>query len=218
MTIEPDGIFLLSGGIVNKGGKIPHFVPTGYNDLDEYGYVTGGIIRVHAAAELAKKFPRVKLVTSSRFTHLIKGVPTHAQVYARALLASGVPRFRIIMRKTSVNTLTELHEAVKLSWLLNWHTIGILSNNYHLPRIKEMYREIYRLGKKDRHFIKAWQGLGKGKKLNVIFMGAEKILMQKNDFYRKKLAAWQKTPGYKMRLLAEKKGLQDLRAGKYETR
>ncbi len=184
----PEAIFLSSGGI--KKTKDEKFKTLAYSDLDYHGFVSGGKARVLSGAELAKSFPEIKIVTTSVIE---PDYPSHASVMADELKERGVPEDQIILEERSIDTLTELVEAIKIAVREDWKNIAFISNGYHLPRFKEMFNRLESLIEKgeDQEFDEALEKFQKEKGI-VGFISAEKILRPAIilKIYLKKLRSW----------------------------
>ncbi len=207
----PEAIFVLSGGI--KKSEEGKFKTLSYSEKDVHGFVTGGKARVISAAELAKTFPEIKLVTTSAVE---PNYPSHARIMANELLKLEVPKDQIILEEKSIDTLTQFMEMVKISVQEKWKRIIILTNDYHIPRAKEMFQQIESLVKgEDSEFDAA---LIKFKEANteINFMSAEEILETTDPHFKTLIEKVRQTEEYKKRLEAEEKGLKDLRSGEYK--
>lgn len=207
----PEAIFVLSGGI--KEDKDGEFKTLSYSEKDVHGFVTGGKARVISAAELAKIFPEIKVVTTSAIE---PDYPSHARVMANELLKREVPEDQIILEEKSIDTLTEFMEMIKISVREKWKRITIITNDYHIPRAKEMFQQIESLVKgEDPEFDAA---LIKFKEANtkINFISAEEILETINPHFKTLIEKVKQTEEYTKRLEAEERGLEDLKSGKYK--
>ncbi len=207
----PDAVFLSSGGI--KKTKDEKFKTLSYSDYDYHGFVSGGKARVISGAELAKTFPELKIVTTSVVE---PDYPSHASVMAAELKERGIPEDQIILEEKSIDTITELVEAVKMAARENWKNIAFISNGYHLPRFRETFNRLESLMEKgeDPEFNEAFEKFQK-EKGSVGFISAEHILESTSNHYKNLFEKVEKLEAYSKRLEAEKKGLEDLRSGRY---
>ena len=188
---------------------------TSFISLDAHGFLGGGHSRVIAAAELAKFFPETKIVTTSRYQ---PDKPIHAEIYAKELKNLGVPEKQIELEPNSTSTMASLVELVKMTKMKNWKAIAILTNEYHLPRVKEMYRQLEILAEKfnlsDKDFKEA-EKYFKSHPLETNFVAAEDILPLRDKRYKKIIENVKQTEEYKKRIESEARGTQQLIEGTY---
>ena len=216
----PDAIFVLSGDIVKapegRTTKSGYKSPS-YADLDVRGLLSGGRARVVATAEASKYFKNATLVPDSRDRDLSRGRPTHASVYADELENLGVPRKRIELEEESINTITEIVEAIKMAVRPEhaWRTIAMVSNEYQLDRIQEMYNQIQELADpRDGEFADAFRKFtAAGGEL--VLASAEQILAVRSSHYARFLRQVKGTLAYHVRQLSEQRGIFDLLTKKY---
>lgn len=203
-------LFVLDGDIQKKGsGKFERWSSTSYTAKDAHGLLAGGHARVIAAAEIVRRFPDLKVVTTSCYKH---EDPIHAEIYKEELQRLGVPEQSIEMECVSRSTLEELKEMVKMATKKGWNKVAMLTNNYHLPRVKEMY---FRLGELEDYggFDSRWTSAEEN--LEVLFLDAESILPLRDQRYKKIVEKVKCSEEYKRRVESEKRGIQAIREGKY---
>lgn len=214
----PDFCFVLSGGTV-LDSRTSKRRSCDYYDKDKHGLITGGVARVIAASYLAMAYPTMQFVTTS----VDEGYPetegscSHAQVMKKELMERGVEEPRIHLEERSVCTFTELKEMVRIATNLGWIYVGLLSNDYHLPRIGDMYRYLRKHPDQFPDYadaINLFADFG----INVCFLPAETINCTADPDYATELNEVMKTAGYLNRLQAEAQGREDLRTGKYKLR
>ncbi|MDP2648508.1 MAG: YdcF family protein, partial [bacterium] len=133
--MQPDAIIVLSGGSVpldNGKAGAEGFRSSSYDDRDAFGTL-GGYARVRAGAVLAKRFPEACVITTSK-----RGDEpvTHAAIQAQELQELGVPKERIILEERSENTESQLRESFSISAKRGWKHIAVVSNEYHIPRVR----------------------------------------------------------------------------------
>lgn len=202
----PDVLFILSGNIVWDGRK---FRSTTYQDSDQHGML-GGKARVIVGAELAKYFPETKIVPT---THTNPALPSEASVMEQELIRLGVPREQILKEEQSFSTHSELVEMVKLASLHKWEHVGIVTSDYHVPRVQEMYEYLEALSS-DEIFQKQLSEFRTTTK--VTFVEAESILPLRSKHYVKLIEDAKKTEEYARRLDSEKGGREDLKKKQYD--
>lgn len=215
----PDAVFVLSGGIIPQEGAERNREPyktTAYSDLDNKGFLGGGKARVIAAAEASELFPDATIVATSLIPKEREmGLPTHAEVIAEELALRGVAKKRIFKEEKSLNTITELIEMVKLAVMKNWQHVGVISNDYHLSRLKEMFARLADLADSaDAEFASAYP-MFQERKITTTFVAAEDILPLRSTHYVKLIEDAKKSEAYQNRVEAEAQGLKDLQEGKY---
>lgn len=184
-----------------------------YKDVDLHGFVTGGKARVFAAAEIAKMFPELTIVTTSMEK---SDRPSHASVQAAELEQRGVPPEQILREEISVNTATELTELVKLAVAHQWTRIAAITSDYHIPRCQAMWEMLDSIiTYEDPEFREALVKFNdNGGQLS--FVAAESILERVSSKYARLFEEVRKSDSFVGRLDAEARGLQDLRDGKYK--
>lgn len=217
---EPDVMFVLSGNIVPRivKGQERGYKSPSYGGTDIHGLVNGAKARVIACAEASFYFPEAKIVTTSYTRGKTSTMPTDAWVMMRELVKLGVDIERIILENNSDNGITELKEMVKLVAINSWQKVAIITSDYHVPRICEMWRRIETFMKpEDRDILEMELALGfmKAKQVEVNFVAAESILVLRSHFYYFLLEIVRETDGYQKRLEAEARGLKDILEGRY---
>lgn len=201
ITKDPDAIFILSGGIVAKDeGRTQQFKSPSYKEKDENGLITGGKARVIAAAEISKKFPEAKIITTSKDARE-SGRPTHAEVMAEELQKLGIHPETIIKEEKSKDTLTELREMIKMIQQNNWKNVDVITNEYHISRVEAMLDVLLSETEKEKPLIQ--------------LISAEKILETKSSHYKKLFDKVRQTDGYRLRIEREQKGVEDFKQGIY---
>ena len=174
------------------------------NHNGSYGSDKLSYLRVLAGYYLYKNLSvkgRVKLIVSgSRGIYReMPGVPPVATVMKQELIALGINPKEIMINKTDF-TYNEL------VWLKKFLTqrleeTYIISSTYHLPRVKTMIKLLPEL-----------------KKLNNIVkpISAEKIVIKFKPNLKDKIQKDYKSPRVKKMIASEKKGIKDLKSGKYK--
>ena len=203
----PQGVFILSGGIIEKKGRLR---TTSYSDVDPHGLVVGGKARVIAGAEIAKMFPEVKLVATSRYE---TDRPTHASIIAEELRRDKVNDDQIILEEESYSTYTELVEMVKISLKNKWRRVSVLTSDYHIPRVREFWRQLEVLSGGNDEFIESLHNFHGNSEVG--FLSAEDVLENISGHYKYLIEKVRDSEPYKERLVAEQKGIEDLGSGKY---
>jgi len=172
-TLKPDTIAVLQGGIV--GGR-----SATYEDRDAFGTL-GGRARVEAAALLAKQFPQAVVLTTDA-------------VNASELEALGVAPGRIVFAGPDGNN---TFAALKTIAAHAHGTVGIVSSEYHLPRVRAFCALI---------------AFGR-----VEYISAEAVLAAADPAFQKTFDEVKKTPAYKLRLESEARGIEAIKRGNYNS-
>lgn len=209
MARKLDAIVVLGGSLKKEGNK---WRTTNFNESDEFGCL-GDRLRVVAGRYLYQDYqkfnPNLLVVASGGRGQLekIKGTPTLAEVLRQELAALGVSSDKIILESKSANTYQQLRELAKLSVKSRFQKIVIISNQYHLPRIKAMIE--YSGG------LKILQRKLSGK--NLVLESAEKNVLRHNR------SAWQgiierayKSEQMESRVKLEKQGVEQIKSGTYQ--
>lgn len=179
---------------------------TSYSDAGDKFGLDGHRLRLEAAALLWKDEPESVIVVSGGKGQLatIPDAPTVSSVMKDELESMGVPEEAIIEENRSANTFENLKfMAEKIQELGGADNIVVLSNDYHLPRIKiviEMSPEL------------------KALVMDVVleFASAEDILLSRDLKKWKEIIEKARTSdAYKKRAGLEKKGIEDLKNGIY---
>ncbi|MEK7121530.1 MAG: YdcF family protein [Patescibacteria group bacterium] len=151
-----------------------------------------------------KKGKNVKLIVSGGrgIYDKIPNVPAVATVMKKELIQLGLSAKEILEKNKTASTYQEL---VWLTKLLNKNTgkIIVISNNYHLPRIKVMVSVIPELKKL---------------KKNLTLASAEKISMKYNKNLKNKIEKMARSSKMIKTVLLEKEGIKALKSGQYKFR
>ncbi len=211
----PDAVVVLSADIVEAPEKESGYKSGSYEDMDVRNLLSGAKARVIAGAEASKHFPDAIIVTDTRDRDTSRGRPTHAQIYANELLQLGVQSDRILQEPDSINTITELAEIIKIAAERRWKHIALISNDYHLPRIQEMYARLPELvSADDRQFSDAYRDFtAAGGVISTV--SAEDVLLVRDPRYKRLIDTVHALPSYTARVQAEQQGIEDLRQGRY---
>lgn len=208
----PDAVFILSGGVVcdeNRGYRSPS-----YSASDFTGSMNGARARVIAAAEIGKFFPEITLVTTSQSE---KNRPSDASIMADELMDRGIDQCQIDLEEGSTSTFTELIEMIKKSIEEKWDKIALITNDYHKDRVKLLYdqlEEFQELNSEELSTICNFKKSG----AEVGFIVAEDILVNTNQHFKKLIEQVHESKEYSERVELEKKGINDLLAGRYKIR
>ena len=198
-----DYIFLLGGGIIQS--RSGEWRTCRFGEGDTYGE-TFDFLRVKAAYELYKKNNKLKIIIlggKGQYQHHTESNAVSA-IIKKELSKLGVPAANLLCESRSSNTVSQLVAVAKYTLKLNLKSAYILSNNWHLPRVK--------------CFIKYTPVLQKFQRDTVIkYVSAEKILVQlNNEKWSPVLRKALKSQAFKERVKKEKKGIRDIINGTYK--
>ncbi|MDD5554646.1 MAG: YdcF family protein, partial [Patescibacteria group bacterium] len=204
-------IVVLSAGIKrDKSGK---WVSTDLIEAENFAGAPGGKARVMAASYIYKENPESFIVASGGHgsDKNIIGVkhPRLSKILKRELEESGVPDGKIIEENKSRTTYQQLLELQKITVEKGIRNIIIISNRYHLPRIRAM--------------IKYGPGLNFLKKmlsdLNIKLISAENLLIKhRPGKWKKIIEKAYKSKDMIARIKLERKGVEQIKRGTYKFR
>lgn len=194
------------------------YAPTLYNDGDDFGML-GGHMRVLAAQELYWEQPAIPFVfcngkSAKQIAKFGPDVPSDAEIYAAAF-EQGVrndPRAHspgatplnldIFLEDTSVNTVASIGNLIMLCAANNWQRMGLVSSDYHIPRIRALCGLIFE--KLDDTPV------------DITFISAETVLKElRPGVYDTEIDAAYKSPSALERIKNEQNGCNDIAAGRY---
>jgi len=216
----PDVMFVLSGNIIPRMVKNRErgYRSPSYTGTDIHGLVNGAKARVIACAEAHRCFPEAQIVTTSYTRGKTHEMPTDAWVMMEEMERFGVDTRMVILEEKSDNGISELKEMAKLAAVYGWERVAVITSEYHVPRISEMWNRIETFMKPtDRDFQDMELALGfmANAGVEVVFVSAESILLLRSHLYAPFIKKVKETSGYQKRLAAEAKGLSDLLEGQY---
>lgn len=197
-----DAIVILSGGLKkDKNG----WRTTYFNEGDNFGAL-GDRLRVVAGYFLFRHFQKhnpdllVLAIGGRGQLKEIKDTPPLAKILKKELIELGVPAGKILEERKSGNTYQQLKKITELSRKKKFKKIALISNKYHLPRIKAMIK-----------FKKMF------KAINVKLYAAENVLLKYDKVtWQKIINQAYKSKAMKQRLVLEKKGTSQIKAGTYK--
>jgi len=198
--MNPDAIIILSAGfIAEKDEKLGKTIyrSTTYEEGDAFGTL-GGYARVQAAVELAKKYSKAFLVTTGKEGP--QGMSA-AKIQASELEVLSVSSDRIILEEQSVNTKTQIEEALRIAEDYTWKEIVFITNKYHIKRV-QLFVEHYK----------------KNLACKITYQDAESVLAKSDPLFMKEFKKIQNAQAYRVRLESEKRGIEAIRKGIYKPR
>lgn len=198
MNLQMEVLIVLGGGLFKEPDG--NWRTTNFTERDEYGSL-GDRIRVIAASYLSKDNPNLKLLVSGGKGQLteISDCPTLAVVLRRELIELGVNPQNILEENTGYSTYGQLKNSSAIIHKLNFSRVGIISNEYHLPRIAAFLEHI------------------PYPNYHIELISAEKILIERApEKWKKYIEDAYASEEMKRRIALEQKGIQDLKDGKYK--
>lgn len=212
---DPDAIFVF-GGSLRWNEKIGQYESGSFQNIDENsGTTTGGKDRVLAAVELHRVFSNANIVPMSRPRNAEQ--PTYASVMKGELISRGVPEESITERDLSVDTITELREAIRLSEEKQWKSLCIVSSTWHIPRIRALLNHIENFVTDPEELIRVQSFVEQVRSgsLEVQYISSEDVLTIKSSHYKKLFEELKNDEGYQKRLALEAKAVAQIDAGSY---
>ncbi|KKQ25663.1 MAG: hypothetical protein US62_C0005G0045 [Candidatus Woesebacteria bacterium GW2011_GWA1_37_8] len=208
---------VLAGGSVEVSeseDKIAYGSP-GYLGL-EHGMAGGGIMRVAAATVISKSNSDLQVVVGGKYPKDEKKAP--AEVIAAELQYAGVERNNIISDPNTLDTISEIIGLIKVAQLSDCTDVGVLTNEYHIPRIDAIINNLEWLifdDERDPDFLEGMEKLRRGK-ININLIPAEDVI--KNSLpaiYDSEIMPAIESVEMQRRIESEKHGVGDLKSGRY---
>jgi len=196
-------IVVLGGGLIKEGS---HWKTIDLGEGGDNFAVSNDRWRVEAAAVLWQEEPDYSIIVLGGKGQLtpISDALAVASVIKSELKELGVPEEIIITEERSGNSLEQLLELKSLAIQRNLEEIIIISNEWHLPRIKAII-EFYPGLKESLRF------------LSLQFISAEEILLEHDpEKWRSKVESARLNLELKKRYELEEKGVEQLKKGTYK--
>ena len=196
-------IVILGGGLKKEADG--RWRTTNYDECDNFG-VSGDRLRVVAAKYLYNKNPEQLIIVSGGKGQLkdIPDAPTVAEIIKKELTELGIPEEVIIKEEKSGNTFQQLEELKKIIKEKGLKNIGLLSNEWHLPRIKAMLEQLDEL----REISES---------ATVEFLPAEEICLEYDkEAWQEMIEKARESEALKERIGREENGIEDIREGRYK--
>ena len=205
-----EALVVLGGGLIKdrRGWRL-----TDFKDIGLKGNVGGEYLnviaasRVTAASWLQRRRPAMLVIASGGKGYLRQreDAPTVASVVRKELIKLGVKPSLIIQEARSHNTYQQLVELLPLIKKHKFSKTTLISNRYHLPRIKA--------------FLKFSPGLAGYHKIKSLkLLAAEQVLVTERDkqVWRPLISRAYRAPLMKQRLKLERQGIKDIKQGSYK--
>ena len=196
-------IVVIGGGLW-KDGNTWRTIDLGEGE-DKYGTINDRW-RVEAAYELWKNNPDFLIIASGGKGQLKEtlGAPTISSVIKKELSELGVPPLKVLEENKSGTTYEQLKALPNFARLQKIGELKLLSNGWHLPRIKAMLECAPDLKDLFRDF-------------HVELISAEAVLLtERPEYWQKRIEEAKRHPGMKNRLAIEEKGVKQIIGGSYK--
>lgn len=140
---DPDAIIVLSAGI--KQDASGRWVSTELTATDDAQSAPGGILRIFAAAVLARHYAQIPIVPSGgKGFDVPKDAPEDrpllCEIMRDELIGAGVAAERILLEGQSNTTYQQLQRLSDMSSQRGWKNILIVTNRYHVDRLSAMIK------------------------------------------------------------------------------
>lgn len=195
--IKLDAIAILGGGLIkDKLG----WRTTNYNEGDSFGII-GDRLRVLAGYCLyTTGVGKLFIASGGKGLYKEKGVPIIADIIKKELIELGIPSNLIITETNSINSYQQLKGILSITKKAS--RVGIISNDWHLPRIKAMLKHGPEL---------------KNKATIIKLLPAEEILLSnKPKKWGKIIKKARQSKQMEQRLRLEQKGIAEIKNGNYK--
>ena len=203
-------IVILGGGLKKDKND---WRTTNFDENDNFG-VLGDRLRIVAGkylyARASKNNPDVFIIVLGGKGQLknTKDAPAVAEVLKKELTELGVPPESILEESNSGNTFEQLLALNKIVAEKDLRSIMLVSNRYHLPRVKTMI-EFFPNRLKSLSVMLAAK--------NLKFISAEKVcILHYKDKWYKKIKEVYASEGMKKRMQLEKQGIKDIKKRRYK--
>jgi len=200
-------IYIPAAGIEkNKSGQ---WFSSMLNTAASFSGSPGGYTRIWAGKYLYDNDPKNTILIVAGGHGGDKNVqrekhPGLAQIMERELIDIGVPAKSIIKEKKSNKTFDQLYYLGKFIQKNQIKKISITSNDYHLPRIKNMLKYVPEL----RQLFNS---------VNIKFISTEQTCLKyQPKKWKPKIIRAYNSQAMKVRIKLEQKGVNDLKIGKYK--
>ncbi|OGC86112.1 hypothetical protein A3D70_01820 [Candidatus Adlerbacteria bacterium RIFCSPHIGHO2_02_FULL_54_18] len=193
-------ISILGADIWNDGGV---WRTNGLDGPGDQSGVTLDRFRVVAGAYLAESQKDVTLLVQGGYAEGSR--PSIASVMQKELIEFGVPVHQILLEEQSHSSYVQLLELQKIAVRERPAHLQIISNEWHLPRLKAMleYRE----------------ELSTLHTMHPEFIAAEEVLVREYpEEWQDTIAAVRKLPAVLARIKKEQQGAEQIRDGTYRFR
>jgi len=203
---DQQAIAILGGGLKWERGR---WRTTNFDEKGNKPSALGDRLRVVAAAHLYHKNPKQIMIASGGRGHAKIGSkePAVATIIVKELKEIKVPPDKIIVEAKSKNTYDQLIAIQNIMSKNSIASITIISNKYHLPRLKTMIN----------HFPELRDLKKKSDGRQLVLRSAEEIVLRYNkEEWQEIIKNAYNSAGIKRRIHLEQKGVEDIKKGKYK--
>lgn len=197
-----DAIAVLGGGLIkDKSGK---WRTTNFDEGDNFGAL-GDRLRVVAASFLYKSRSTSIIVLGGRGQlKNISDAPPVSEVIKNELVEMGVAPKDIICEKRSGSTFEQLRELADIAGKKGFKSLTIITNDYHVPRIRAMIKFNPALTKTFSY-------------CKLAFKSAESVLLKHDSkTWQKLIDTAYKSDTIKKRIVSESAGVKQIKEGTYD--
>lgn len=208
MENKKNTIVILAGALVK--GKDGRWRTANYDDKGDNFGICCGRLRLIAAGFLYKDKQFQSIIVAGgkgQLKDVLPGKLTSAGIITAELAEIGIPEKNIIKEEKSGNTYQQLRELQKIIKARNLKNIIIISNEYHLPRLRAMIKYA-----NDLRALKKMLGSSKLK-----IKSAEDIIIKyKPKIWGKIISRVYKGRAMKERIKLENQGARQIKQGVYQ--
>jgi len=197
-------IVILGGGLIkDKNGS---WRTTNFNEGDNFG-ASGDRLRVVAGSYLYKDSPQLIIASGGKGQYKdIPGAPAVAEIIKKELIKLDVLSEDIFLENNSGNTWQQLQELKKIINKMELNKVIIVSNRWHLPRVQTMIE-------KDQELANTFN------KGQIKLVSAEDVVIKyEPEKWKKIIDSAYNSKEMKKRIALEKKGVREIKEGKYKLR
>lgn len=200
-----DAFIVLCGGLVkNLDGS---WRTTTFDDVGDHVGILGDRLRIDAASYLYQNIPNAQFIVSGGKGHLQinPSAPAMAPIMRKELLESGVPDDHIIVDDKTNSTYRQIMAIEHYHKEYGFSALGIISNDFHLPRIDAMCKHLEPLPRLLAH-------------IQITLISAEEVCIGADkEHWESIITKAYHSDEMKKRITLEQKGVADIIAGRYDT-
>ena len=198
---SPDVVFVLGGGLMKENGA---WRTTRFDEGDTHGAL-GDSLRVAAAAALFHKEPSARIIAIGGKGQYAKvpDAPPVSRVIKDELVSLGVPGGIIETEESSGTTWQQLRAVKRFIAGLPPTGLCIVSNRYHIPRVKAMAEA-------------DWELLRLLETGTLTLVSAEEVLLDHDRIaWEETINTAYKTDAMRRRIQLEEEGVRQIHEGTY---
>lgn len=197
-TDEPRETLVVLAGTARKNGRW-------HSTLFERDGDLGDRLRVEAAWYMYGEKERAPtIVVSGGRGKLPVGAPPVADVLCEELTELGVDGKDIVRENVSGTTYEQLCACIPL--MVNGAAVSIISNGYHVPRIRALVEYMPKLS-----MLKRLLSRGQA----ALYSAETVVIAHDEKRWRKNIETWYRLPIVKKIIRSEEKGVEEIKSGSY---